>query len=92
MATSDDIALAIEGMNIGHYGTVWEKTFFILPLAHSERLAMHERMVALCEAMIAEVPEKLRGICMFSASQARASPSDCSFSPVAARIATGRSP
>jgi hypothetical protein len=30
MATSDDIALAIEGMNIGHYGTVWEKTFFIL--------------------------------------------------------------
>jgi hypothetical protein len=32
---------------------------------------MHERMVALCEAMIAEVPEKLRRIYMFSASQAR---------------------
>jgi hypothetical protein len=28
-------------------------------------------MVALCEAMIAEVPEKLRRIYMFSASQAR---------------------
>lgn len=65
------LALAIEGMNNGHYGTVREKAFFILPLAHSERLAMHERMVALCEAMIAEVPEKLRRIYMFSASQAR---------------------
>ena len=32
---------------------------------------MHERMVALCEAMIAEAREKLRRIYMFSASQAR---------------------
>jgi uncharacterized protein (DUF924 family) len=68
------LALAIEGMDNGHYRripTVWEKTFFVLPLAHSERLAMHERVVALCEAMIAEAPEKLRRIYMFSASQAR---------------------
>ena len=68
------LALAIEGMNNGHYRrirTVWEKTFFILPLAHSERLAMHERMVALCDAMIADAPEKLRKLYMFSALQAR---------------------
>jgi len=68
------LALAIEGMDNGHYRripTVWEKTFFILPLAHSEQLAMHERVVALCEAMITEAPEKLRRIYMFSASQAR---------------------
>jgi uncharacterized protein (DUF924 family) len=68
------LALAIEGIGNGHYGlipTVWEKTFFILPLAHSERLGIHERMVALCEAMIAEAPEKLRRIYTFSTSQAR---------------------
>jgi uncharacterized protein (DUF924 family) len=61
-------------MDNGHYRripTVWEKTFFILPLAHSEQLAMHERVVALCEAMITEAPEKLRRIYLFSASQAR---------------------
>jgi uncharacterized protein (DUF924 family) len=68
------LALAIEGMSNGHYGripTVWEKTFFVLPLTHSERFAMHERMVGLCEAMIAEAPAALRRIYMFSASQAR---------------------
>jgi acyl-CoA reductase-like NAD-dependent aldehyde dehydrogenase len=44
----------------GHFvqiRTVWEKTFSILPLAHSELLAMHEKMVALSEPMIAEAPE-----------------------------------
>ena len=68
------LALAIEGIDNGHYGripTMGEKTFFILPLAHSEQLAMHERTVALCEALIAEAPEHLRRIYVFSASQAR---------------------
>ena len=68
------LALATEGIDNGHYDripTLWEKTFFILPLAHSEQLAMHERTVALCEAMIAEAPEYLRRIYLFSASQAR---------------------
>jgi uncharacterized protein (DUF924 family) len=68
------LALAVEGIGNGYYGqipTVWEKTFFILPLAHSERLSVHQRMVALCEAMIAEAPEELRRIYKFSTSQAR---------------------
>jgi uncharacterized protein (DUF924 family) len=33
-------ALAIEGIEIGHYaalGTPWEKTFFFLPLSHTEQ-------------------------------------------------------
>ena len=45
-------AKALAPSNNEHYGrapTVWDKTFFILPLAHSEGLAIHERMVALCE-------------------------------------------
>jgi uncharacterized protein (DUF924 family) len=68
------LVLTIEGMDNGHYDqipTVWEKAFFLLPLAHSECLALHERLVALCETMIDEVPEKLRRIYAFSTSQAR---------------------
>lgn len=69
------LALAIQGMDNGHYARiprVWEKIFFILPLAHSEHRAMHERAVALCEGIVAEAPEHLRRIYEFSASQARA--------------------
>ena len=35
------LALALEGIKIGHYAalnTPWEKTFFFLPLGHSEQL------------------------------------------------------
>jgi uncharacterized protein (DUF924 family) len=66
--------LAIEGMNNGHFGqipTAWQRMFFLLPLAHSEDLALHEKLVALCEAMIDDVPENLRRIYTFSVSQAR---------------------
>jgi uncharacterized protein (DUF924 family) len=68
------LALALEGMDNGHYNqisTPWERAFFLLPLAHSEHLVLHERLVALCEAKVAEVPEKLRRIYAFSVSQAR---------------------
>ncbi len=68
------LALSIDGMNNGHYRqipTVWEKTFFILPLAHSEQLALHESVVVLYDAMIAEAPAKLRSIYSLSALLAR---------------------
>jgi uncharacterized protein (DUF924 family) len=68
------LALAIEGMNNWHYAriaTVWEKTFFLLPLGHSEQPAMHEVTVALCDPMVDAAPEHLRRIYVFSASQAR---------------------
>ena len=68
------LRLAIDGMDRGHYGqlpTVWEKTFFLLPLGHCEQLAMHERCVVLAEALIDEAPRHLHRIYAFSASQAR---------------------
>ena len=71
---SKALGLAIEGLERGHYAqlaTVWEKTFFVLPLAHSERIELHERCVLLCEALVADAPEHLRRIYAFSASQAR---------------------
>ena len=67
-------ALALEGIERGHHtrlATVWEKTFFVLPLGHSEQLAMLERCVGLCEALVGEAPEHLRKLYAFSASQAR---------------------
>jgi uncharacterized protein (DUF924 family) len=66
--------LAIEGLERGHYGklqTVWEKTFFVLPLGHAEELDLLERVVALCEALVHEAPAHLQRIYAFSASQAR---------------------
>lgn len=42
------LGLAVVGLEQGHYDqlrTVWERTFFLLPLAHSERLDLQERCV-----------------------------------------------
>lgn len=67
-------ALSLDGLARGHYGqlaTVWEKTFFILPLGHSERLAHLDRCVSLADALIAEAPLHLRAFYEFSAAQAR---------------------
>jgi uncharacterized protein (DUF924 family) len=50
------LALALEGIEIGHYAaldTPWEKTFFFLPLGHSEALAHLETAVELAEALVA---------------------------------------
>jgi uncharacterized protein (DUF924 family) len=66
--------LALEGLECGHYAelqTVWEKTFFVLPLGHAEQQGLLERCVALCEALTLEAPTHLQKLYAFSASQAR---------------------
>ena len=68
------LALALEGIHIGHYAaleTPWEKTFFLLPLGHSEELAHLERAVALAEELAAAAPSEFRKVLEHSASQAR---------------------
>jgi uncharacterized protein (DUF924 family) len=70
------VALALDGLECGFYdnlATVWEKTFFMLPLGHSERLDLVERCVQLAEALIGEAPAQLRRMYEFSAAQARGS-------------------
>lgn len=69
------LALAIEGIDNGQYAELkspWEKTFFFMPLGHSEVLANLDRVVRLAEQMVGESPPELRGILEHSASQARA--------------------
>jgi uncharacterized protein (DUF924 family) len=71
---SKAIGLAVEGLERGFYdklATVWEKTFFMLPLGHSERLADLDRCIALADALIPEAPAQVRALYQFSASQAR---------------------
>ena len=68
------LALALEGIRIGHYAmlqTPWEKTFFLLPLGHSEELAHLERAVALANELAAAAPPEFRKVLEHSASQAR---------------------
>jgi uncharacterized protein (DUF924 family) len=68
------LALALEGIEIGHYAalrTPWEKTFFFLPLGHSEQLSHLERAVTLAEELAGSAPLELRKILEHSASQAR---------------------
>jgi uncharacterized protein (DUF924 family) len=69
-------ALVLEGIDMGHYAaleTPWEKTFFILPLGHSEDLTNSNRVVKLAEELVLQAPPKYRALLEFSASQARAS-------------------
>ena len=71
---SKALALALEGIRIGHYAglqTPWEKTFFLLPLGHSEELAHLERAVALADELAAAAPPEFRKLLEHSASQAR---------------------
>jgi len=68
------LALALEGIEIGHFmalETPWEKTFFLLPLGHSEELSYLERAVTLAEQLAEDAPAKFRKILEHSASQAR---------------------
>jgi uncharacterized protein (DUF924 family) len=68
------LALSLEGIEIGHYAaleTPWEKTFFFLPLGHSEQLSHLERAVTLAEQLAASASPELRKILEHSASQAR---------------------
>jgi uncharacterized protein (DUF924 family) len=66
------LALTLEGA--GHYAaleTPWEKTFFFLPLGHSEQLEHLETAVKLAQELVEQVPSELRRILEHSASQAR---------------------
>jgi uncharacterized protein (DUF924 family) len=68
------LGLALEGIEIRHYAaleTPWEKTFFFLPLGHSEDLTNLERAVKLADELIKEAPQEARGMLEFSANQAR---------------------
>jgi uncharacterized protein (DUF924 family) len=72
------LRIAEEGLALGHYDALahpWEKTFFMLPLAHAESPDHAERLaraVALAERMAREAPDALRPLYEHSASQARA--------------------
>jgi uncharacterized protein (DUF924 family) len=66
--------LTLEGIKRGHYGqlqTVWQKTFFVLPLGHAEQQDLLDRCVTLWEALAREAPAHLQRLYSFSASQAR---------------------
>jgi uncharacterized protein (DUF924 family) len=68
------LSLALAGIASGQYAaleTPWEKTFFILPLGHSEQLEHLEHVVQLTEDLVREAREDLRTWFEFSASQAR---------------------
>lgn len=67
-------ALVREGIANGHYEALddpWQKTFFVLPLGHSEELADLEWVVQLAEDLAYDAPEGQRRMLEFSASQAR---------------------
>jgi uncharacterized protein (DUF924 family) len=66
--------LALEGIEIGHYAalnTPWEKTFFLLPLGHSEDLNNLELAVKLATELPLKTPQEYRELLEFSAEQAR---------------------
>lgn len=67
-------ALTLEGIDVGHYAalkTPWEKTFFFLPLGHSEDLNNLELVVKLAAELPPEAPQEYRELLEFSAEQAR---------------------
>ncbi|MGF1566673.1 MAG: DUF924 family protein [Nodosilinea sp.] len=67
--------LTLEGISVGHYAalqTPWEKTFFLLPLGHSERLENLDLAVKLTNELVQESAPDYRELLAFSASQAKA--------------------
>jgi uncharacterized protein (DUF924 family) len=68
------LALALEGIAIGHYAaleTPWEKTFFFMPLGHSEELTHLEAALRLAQELVEQGPAERRRILEHSAAQAR---------------------
>lgn len=68
------VFLALLGLELGHYAaleTPWQKTFFLLPLGHSETLTHVDLAVKLAEELVVQSPPELRWILEHSASQAR---------------------
>jgi uncharacterized protein (DUF924 family) len=67
-------ALTLEGLENGHYaaiGSPWEKTFFFLPLGHSEDFERQELAVRLAEELAREATAEHRALLLHSVSQAR---------------------
>ncbi len=67
-------ALALEGLEIGHYralATPWEKTFFLLPLGHSEKIENLNLAVLLAEELVKDASMEHQELLEFSAAQAR---------------------
>ncbi len=67
-------ALTLQGIDLGHYAaldTPWEKTFFFLPLGHSEDLRNLDLAVKLADELVEESPQEYRSLLEFSAAQAR---------------------
>jgi uncharacterized protein (DUF924 family) len=65
--------LVLEGLEMAHYAaltTPWEKTFFLLPLGHSEDLEQLELVVKLTAELPLEAPQEHRELLQFSAEQA----------------------
>ena len=68
------LSLALQGIENGHYGaleTPWQKTFFFLPLGHSEESRHLEVAVKLAEELVEQEPADFRKLLEHSASQAR---------------------
>lgn len=68
------LALALEGIESGHYTdleTPWEKTFFFLPLGHSEVLKHLEVAIKLAKELVEQAPAELCRVLEHSAAQAR---------------------
>jgi uncharacterized protein (DUF924 family) len=71
------VGLAEAGLRNGQYDALmhpWEKTFFVMPLAHAEgpdHVARLQRVVALAGASARDCPPHLRPIYEHSAEQAR---------------------
>lgn len=68
------LSLALDGLASGQYAaleTPWEKTFFALPLGHSEQLEHLDRMIELTTDLVREAREDLRTWFEFSVGQAR---------------------
>jgi uncharacterized protein (DUF924 family) len=68
-------SLTRSGIDAGHYAALdspWEKTFFFLPLGHSEDLRDLEQAVQLAEELARDAALDQRPMLEHSASQARA--------------------
>jgi uncharacterized protein (DUF924 family) len=69
------LGLVLDGLENGDYdalATVWEKSFFTMPLGHCEgadHLARLERAVELARVLLAEAPPHLRPMYEFTAQQ-----------------------
>jgi uncharacterized protein (DUF924 family) len=74
----DTLRVVEEGFRNGHYDaltSLWERFFYVLPLAHVEgpdHLERMRRIVAISERVAAEAPAPLQPIWEFSLSQAQA--------------------